>query len=268
MMRLLPLKPSAALGALLTLMAGTYAMADTTTAEPSVAEPNPTIGEVSVGTTIKAARLPDNVYLRDVNDPDDIIWDRIPAYRVGLTAAPPVHASTQLRYDPALSGHVYFQVARTSERFYVRMRWPDATLNRDTKVDAFADGAAVQFALNGPDTSFMMGTAPDYPVNIWYWRADRDTVENLAAAGFGSTTLLPEQVVTGKGTYHSDDQNRNQEWHVVMSRPLDVTGEYQIGLQSGTVPISFALWQGDKGHRDGNKILNMGWVLVDIEAEP
>lgn len=257
------LKHSAALGALLTLTASSLALAET-----AVQEPDPTIVEVAVGTTIKAARLPDNVYLRDVNDPDDIIWDRIPSYRLNLTAAPPVHASTQLRYDPAQSGYLYFQLARTSERFYVRMRWPDASKNQDNTVDAFSDGAAIQFALNGPDTSFMMGTAPDYPVNIWYWRANRSEIENLAAAGFGSTTQLPDQIVTGKAVYHSDEQDRNQQWNLVMSRELDVTGDYQIGLQSGTVPVSFALWQGEKGQRDGNKILNMGWVLVDIEPEP
>lgn len=257
------IKRSTALLVWLTLAAGPQAMAESPTQEP-----DPTVTEVTVGTTIKAARLPDNVYLRDVNDPDDIIWARIPAYRVGLTAAPPVHASTQLRYDPTQSGFVYFQIARTADRFYVRMRWPDASENRDTTVDRFSDGAAIQFALNGPDTSFMMGTAPDYPVNIWYWRADRNAVENLAAAGFGSTTLLPDQAVTGKATYHSDDHDRNQQWHLVMSRKLDVSGDYQIGLQSGTVPVSFALWQGENGQRDGNKILNMGWVLVDIEPEP
>lgn len=256
------LKQSTALGMWLTLVITPYALADV-----PAQEPDPTIVEVAVGTTIKAARLPDNVYLRDMNDPDDIIWARVPAYRVGLTAAPPVHASTQLRYDPAQSGYLYFQVARTAERFYVRMRWPDASENRDTTVNSFSDGAAIQFALNGPDTSFMMGTAPDYPVNIWYWRADRQDIENLAAAGFGSTTSLPGQVVSGKATYHSNEHQRNQQWQLVMSRELDVSGDYQIGLQSGTVPISFALWQGEKGQRDGNKILNMGWVLVDVEAE-
>lgn len=257
------IKQSTALGVWLSLAITPYAMA-----EAPVQEPDPTIVEVGVGTTIKAARLPDHVYLRDVNDPDDIIWARVPAYRVSLTAAPPVHASTQLRYDPSQSGYVYFQIARTAERFYVRMRWPDATENRDTTVDSFSDGAAIQFALNGPDTSFMMGTAPDYPVNIWYWRADRQEVENLAAAGFGSTTPLPNQAVSGKASYQSNEHQRNQHWHLVMSRELDVSGDYQIGLQSGTVPVSFALWQGDKAHRDGNKILNMGWVLVDLGSEP
>jgi len=257
------IRKSTIFGALLTLAACPVSMA-----EPVMYEPDPTVVEVAVGTQIDIARLPDNVYLRDVNDPDDIIWQRIPAYRVTLTAAPPVHSSVQLRYDPAQNGHLYFQVARTADRFYVRMRWPDTSLNDKSSVDTFGDGAAVQFALNGPDTSFMMGTAPDYPVNIWYWRADRGDVENLAAAGFGSTTALPDQVVTGKATYHAAENNRNPYWHLVMSRPLDVSGDYQIGLQTGTVPLSFALWQGEGGQRDGHKIVNMGWVLVDVAPEP
>lgn len=257
------IKQATALGVWLTLAVAHPAMA-----EAPAPEPDPTIAEIAVGTTIKAARLPDNVYLRDMNDPDDIIWARVPAFRVSLTAAPPVHAPTQLRYDPSQSGYVYVQIARTAERFYVRMRWPDASENRSTTVDSFSDGAAVQFALNGPNTSFMMGAAPDYPVNIWYWRAGRQDIENLAAAGFGSTTSLPDQAVSGKATYHSNEYERNQHWQLVMSRELDVSGDYQIGLQGGTVPVSFALWQGETGQRDGNKILTMGWVLVDLESEP
>lgn len=253
---------SSALGAWLTLVSGPVALA-----EPAAYEPNPTVMEVAVGSVVDAARLPDNIYLRDTNDPDDIIWDRIPTYRVALTAAPPVHPSVQLRHDPSHSQHLYVQFARTAERFYVRLRWPDASQNIENTVDAFGDGAAVQFALNGPDTSFMMGTAPDYPVNIWYWRADRDHVENLAAAGFGSTTTLEDQVVSGKAAYHTDEPDRNPYWHLVMSRELGVSGDHQIGLQSGTVPVSFALWQGENGHRDGNKVVNMGWVLVNVAAE-
>lgn len=178
-----------------------------------------------------------------------------------------MHPATQLRYDPQKSGHVYFQLARTSERFYVRMRWPDASQNRDDAVDTFSDGAAIQFALDGPDTNFMMGTGPDKPVNIWYWRASRQNIENLAAGGFGSTTTLDDQVVTGKATYHADEPGHNQYWHLVMSRELDVSGDYQIDLRSGTVPLSFAVWQGEDGQRDGNKVINMGWVLVNVEPD-
>ncbi len=254
------IRKTTALGALMTLAFSPLALA-----ESAPYEPDPTVMEVTTGSEVSISRLPDNVYLRDVNDPDDIIWDRIPAYRIGLIPAPPVHPSPQLRYDPQKNGHVYFQLARTSDRFYVRMRWPDATQNQSNTVDTFSDGAAIQFAVNGEDTNFMMGSGPDKPVNIWYWRAGRHDIENLAAGGFGSTTTLPDQVVTGKASYHADDPGQNQYWQLVMSRELDVSGEHQIDLQNGRVPLSFALWQGEDGQRDGNKVINMGWIMVDVE---
>lgn len=256
------IRKATALGAFLTLAVSPLALA-----QAPAYEPDPTVMEVSTGSEISISRLPDNVYLRDVNDPDDIIWDRIPTYRIGLVAAPPVHASAQLRYDPAKNGHVYFQLARTSDRFYVRMRWPDASQNLDDTIDTFTDGAAIQFALDGQDTNFMMGTGPDKPVNIWYWRASRHGVENLAAGGFGSTTILPEQVVTGKASYNADEPGQNQYWHLVMSREIEVEGEHQINLTNGPIPVSFALWQGEDAQRDGNKVVNMGWVMVNVEPE-
>lgn len=250
------------LGVVLTLATSPLALAAMTASEA-----DPTIIEVFTGDTIHVARLPDNIYLRDVNDPDDIIWSRIPAYRIGLNAAPPVHASTQLRFDPTDAGQIYFQLARTTERFYVRLRWNDSTQDLTDTVDTFSDSAAIQFALNGDDTSFMMGTGPDKPVNIWYWRASGNEVQNLAAGGYGSTTHLPDQTVTGKAIYHTDQNDQNNQWHLVMSRKLDSPGEYQAALQNGTVPVSFALWQGDKGQRDGNKRVNMGWILVDVQPK-
>lgn len=256
------IKKTTTIGVFLTLVCNPFAMA-----QPVVYQPDPTVMQVTTGTEISISRLPDNVYLRDVNDPDDIIWDRIPAYSLSLLAAPPVHPSAQLRYDPQKNGHVYVQLARTSERFYVRMRWPDATRNTDDTVNTFTDGAAIQFALNGEDTNFMMGTGPDKPVNIWYWRASRHEIESLGAGGFGSTTILPKQSVTGKATYHADDPGHNQYWQLVMSREIDVDDEHQINLKDGIVPLSFALWQGEDEQRDGNKVVQMGWLLVDVNPD-
>ena len=236
-------------------------------AQQPATEADPTIRDVHAGETVKVARIPDKIYLRDVNDPADIIWDRIPAYRTLVSAAPPVHRSTWLRFDPKGAEHLYFQVARTSQRFYVRLRWHDESANRESKVDVFADGAAVQFALNGVDTNYMMGTGPDKPVNIWYWRADHEQVENLAAGGFGSTSRLAEQPVTGKAIYRKLE-NRQPEWHLVMSRPIDSVGEHQAGLKDGTVPVAFALWQGAEGQRDGTKRVSHSWIMVEVEPPP
>ena len=228
---------------------------------------DPTVQDVHAGDTIPASRIPDNIYLRDVNAPDDIVWDRIPAYRTFVTVAPPVHPSTKLRFDPAQGQHLYFQVARTSKRFYVRMRWHDDSQNDKSTVDAFADGAAIQFALNGNDTNYMMGSGPEKPVNIWYWRADDDAVDNLAAGGFGSTSILPQQPVTGKAAFRLLE-NRDTEWHLVMSREIDSEGDHLVGLKEGRVPIAFALWQGAEHQRDGNKRVSHNWILVDVAPPP
>jgi DMSO reductase family type II enzyme heme b subunit len=230
---------------------------------------DPTVEDIDAGETIPASRIPDNIYLRDANSPDDIIWNRIPAYRTFVTAAPPVHPSTALRFDPKQGQHLYFQVARTAERFYVRMLWHDDSQNQNTRntVDEFVDAAAIQFALNGDDTNYMMGSGPEKPVNIWYWRADREAVQNLAAGGFGSTTTLPQQPVTGKAAFRLLE-NRDTEWHLVMSRKIDSEGEYHVGLKQGLVPVAFALWQGAEGQRDGNKRVSHNWILVDVAPPP
>ena len=230
-------------------------------------EANPNVLEIKPGDTIQVARLPDNIYLRSQNDPDDLIWQRIPTYRTHVFPAPPVHQSVALRFDDgAMRGkHLYFQVARTSERFYVRLHWKDQTEDRSSKVDAFGDGVAVQYALNGDDTSYMMGSGPEKPVNIWYWRADKRDVENLAAGGFGSTTLLPEQSVSGDGLYVPQQIELDNEWQVVMSRPLEPASEHEVNLTQGVVPMSFAVWQGSDNERDGNKRVTHTWILLDTD---
>ncbi|MFD2189435.1 ethylbenzene dehydrogenase-related protein [Pistricoccus aurantiacus] len=230
---------------------------------------NPNIQEVQPWDTVKVGRVPDFIYLRSLDDPDDIVWDRIPSYRTYLSVAPPVHPSTKLRFDADKGTNLYFQVARSSDRFYVRLRWKDTSKNVGTTIDGFRDAAAIQFALDGStDTSYMMGSGPDKPVNIWYWRADREyVVEDLAAGGYFSTTMLPEQPVSGDVAYITGRNPVDWEWHLVMSREIGTEGEHQIDLTQDEIPISFAVWQGNEGGRDGNKRVTQGWILLDNTIE-
>lgn len=233
-------------------------------------EINPNILEVKPGDTVKVAKIPGTIYLRSQNDPDDLIWDRLPTYRTDLLAAPPVHPSVNLRFTEGAtrSKHIYFQVARTDERFYIRLRWKDATEDRNTTVDDFRDGVAVQFALKDADTSYMMGTGADKPVNIWYWRADQQQIENLAAGGFGSTTTLEQQTVTGAGAYIKQKIAQDNEWHVVMSRPFKAVDKYDVNFDRKTpVPMAFAVWQGSDKERDGNKRITHTWILLDTSLD-
>jgi dimethylsulfide dehydrogenase subunit gamma/complex iron-sulfur molybdoenzyme family reductase subunit gamma len=232
-------------------------------------ELNPNIQEVKPGDTVKVSRIPGTIYLRSQNDPDDLIWDRLPTYRTNLFVAPPVHQSVNLRFKDGATRnkHLYFQVARSDQRFYIRMRWKDATEDLGTTVDDFRDGVAVQYALKEVDTSYMMGSGPDKPVNIWYWRADQPQVENLAAGGFGSTTTLEQQTVSGAGAYIKQHVAQDSEWHVVMSRPFKASDTYDVDFDRALVPMGFAVWQGSDKERDGNKRVTHTWIMLDTSLD-
>lgn len=242
------------------------------TSSPALADHsdrNPNVSEVKAWDTVKVSRIPGGIYLRTQDDPNDLIWDRLPKYRTNLLPAPPVHESVGLRFEEGSTRgkHVYFQVARSDERLYIRLHWKDATEDRGSTVDAFRDGVAVQFALNDVDTSYMMGTDHENPVNIWYWRADNDKVENLAAGGYGSTTTLPQQSVSGASEYFYDEVPEDRQWQVVMSRSFESEGEYDVNFDRETIPFGFAVWQGSDEERDGNKRVTHTWILLDTSSK-
>jgi len=224
---------------------------------------NPSVFSIEVGETIPVPRIAANIFLRAGDDPDSPVWSRIPRYRIALYAAPAVHQSVNLRVaDTAARRDVDFSVAHDGERLYVVLSWHDDTHDTVNAYARFPDAAAVQYALGGGEgTSYMMGSA-DTPVNIWHWRAGRDSAENLAAGGFGSTTRLPLQDVTAGSAY----DNTRQRWTVVFSRPLETTAEHHAKLDGpDPVMLALALWDGAGGERDGHKLTTPGWIRLSLE---
>jgi dimethylsulfide dehydrogenase subunit gamma len=191
--------------------------------------------------------------------PGAAAWAEFPEHQVELSLAPPVHPSINLRHEsdtPTVPAYV--QSASDGQRLYIRLRWPDVTKSTATSREEFADGAAVQFALDaGAATSFMMGAAAG-PVNIWYWKAGREDAQNLAAGGFGSTTVL-DPAGLKVATHYSDGQ-----WTLVFSRALAADGDYLVDFSSLTGHIALALWQGDTRQRDGLKHVTMGWIELGV----
>lgn len=149
----------------------------------------------------------------------------------------------------------------------MRLRWRDPTKDVRTLRDAFRDGVAVQFSLGDDYTSYMMGTGPEEPVNIWYWRSDEEKAYSLAAGGPGSTTILEDQPVSGAAMYVTKERPEENEWVVVMSRPIEVEGEYQADLDRNALPVAFAVWQGAEEQRDGLKSVSADWILMDVAEE-
>ncbi len=226
----------------------------TDSSTPKVVIDNTPIEPLMVGGTIQRLFAPE----KDFSLPDNAAWRDAQEYRLALDLAPPVHQSISLRYEPARPQMpLNIRAASDGEKLYFRLRWADASNDAVNSREFFSDAAAIQFALSGgSSTSFMMGASPT-PVNIWYWKAAEALPQNLAAAGFGSTTRLDQGALMVESHYRDEG-----EWVVVFSRSIETEGEYQANLNESDVFVSFALWQGLAKQRDGLKHISQGWVNI------
>lgn len=124
----------------------------------------------------------------DAASPEAVVWAKASAIQVALQPAFPGHGSI---VGTPVTEKLTAQAVRAGGRLFVKLAWIDRTANtaiNDTTV--FADGAAVQFPVNGKASTTPFMGDPKSPVNVWQWRADRST-ENLVSHGFGTATRMP-----------------------------------------------------------------------------
>lgn len=48
-----------------------------------------------------------------------------------------------------------------------------------------------------------------------------------------------------------------------MSRPIKSEGEHDVNFERETVPMGFAVWQGNDEERDGNKRVTHTWINLE-----
>ncbi|MCS7007641.1 MAG: ethylbenzene dehydrogenase-related protein [Thermoleophilia bacterium] len=93
-------------------------------------------------------------------------------------------------------------------------------------------------------------------------KAVRSTpVEEVAAAGFGTVTHLPNQLARGRGV-HADGR-----WHVALAVPSARAGVGEALAPGTTWPIAFAVWLGSEENRGGRKHVST-WHTLAIEERP
>ena len=199
--------------------------------------------------TVKTVMLAKALTEKDL---DDAAWDRIPAREISLTTAFPGHESI---VGTSAVGQIAVQAARSADGVLVRLRWKDAAADTVKDVSKFADGVAVQFALDRKTTTVPFMGGGGNMVNIWYWNAAKNGAENMAADGFGTATRLPTQDVRANG------RHAGGEWTVVFFRPYRSTEKSAIRLspKGGRYPVAFAVWEGSNQERDGLKAVTMVW---------
>jgi dimethylsulfide dehydrogenase subunit gamma/complex iron-sulfur molybdoenzyme family reductase subunit gamma len=219
-----------------------------------------TVGFVALATayTTTVTAAPANKTIRvmsakgaDAASPEAAIWQKSPVTQVVLQPAFPGHGSI---VGTPMTENLTAQAVRAGDRLYVRLAWKDATPN--TAIDdtnKFADGAAVQFPVNGKATTTPFMGDIQNAVNVWHWRADGRTL-NLMAKGFGSSTVVPFEGLKSSAVRTGDG------WAVVLARPLKVGADEGASLQGRkSMPIAFAAWDGENQERDGLKAVTLEW---------
>lgn len=186
----------------------------------------------------------------NVADLDDPVWMEAQAQEVPLTTSPPVHISVS---GTAAVPKLMVQSVQDKENLYIRLKWQDGSNNAQIKgLKDFRDAVAVQFPINmSKATNPIMGEKGKR-VNIWRWAAD-NIVENLSAEGFGTLSPSDSQYLKGIGRY------RDGGWTVILYRSLTAPTAEEITFGK-TIPVSFAVWDGGNGERDGLKAVTLEWV--------
>ncbi|MCX7148226.1 MAG: ethylbenzene dehydrogenase-related protein [Rhodocyclales bacterium] len=187
----------------------------------------------------------------DAASPDAAIWKKAPAAQVALQPAFPGHGSI---VGTPVAERLTAQVVRAGDRLFVKLAWNDRTANTAIKdTGQFVDGAAVQFPVNGKASTTPFMGDPVNAVNVWHWLANGHT-ENLVAKGFGTSTLVPFEGLKSTGV------RTDSGWAVVLSRSLKVKSDEGASLQGkSTMPIAFAVWDGENQERDGLKAVTLEW---------
>lgn len=188
--------------------------------------------------------------------PDHALWNRAPQVPLRLSRTPPLYAGGP--YDDGHRPTASAQLIRLpGGEALLKLQWSDPTedLGGLTKripdagepkiykphpvtVSGFADGAAVMIPRRrGPHVTYpslVMGQK-SAPTDLFFWQAGQG-FQRLAAAGRGTTTKRPEPVPGAA--------QRTGDGYVVT---------FDLGPLPPKTPVSFALFDGHRGHRDGIK---------------
>jgi complex iron-sulfur molybdoenzyme family reductase subunit gamma len=196
---------------------------------------------------------------------DDAVWNTAPAARVPV--APQVaialnDSDANAQKKAEAPGAIVVRAVASASDVAVLVEWSDATETRfDGETDSFGDSVAIEIPV-----SFGAGRRLPYigmgdagaPVLLHMARASANgevVVRDIVAAGFGSG-VRASGIAWRKAALAYRAKER--VWRALFVRPI-VTREHR--LDAALVPIAFAVWDGARDQRGGNKLLSSWHVL-------
>lgn len=198
---------------------------------------------------------------QDARDPRALRWRRVPRARIALKrqdVSPP--------YGGGSVPWVDIRALHDGQLVFFLLEWDDPTKDSSIEeVGSFRDAAAVMFPLEPdrpaePHMGHRHLGGRNGVVNIWYFRADVNAVEDLNAAGPGTLLTQERQDVSGRG--HHD----GHRWRVVFWRRLRTEDEWDAQFRPGLETwLNVAVWDGGRGQRAGQKSISDRWHRLILE---
>lgn len=181
-------------------------------------------------------------------DPHAPAWLAQPAVSVPLYPQASVPPAAK-----AAKSSVKVRAQRGATTLALHLEWSDRKPATVRGIGEFADAAAVQWRQQQDGALPYIGMGHrGAPVALWFWRAD-GTAELLAAEGFGTLTAQPSGGVQARGEW------KGGVWRVVISHGADAL--------PASVPVAFAVWNGEGAERDGVKRLSAWQTLRSEDSQ-
>ncbi|CAG1012521.1 Selenate reductase subunit gamma [Burkholderiales bacterium] len=175
-----------------------------------------------------------------------------PSWLKQAPVAVPLYPQTSV--PPAMKtgkSSVKVRAQRGATTLALHLEWADRKPATERGIGAFADAAAVQWPQRPEAELPYIGMGHrGAPVSLWFWRAD-GTSELLAAEGFGTLTKQPAGGMLARGEW------KNGAWRVVLSRAVAEPRE--------SLPVAFAIWNGEGAERAGLKRLS-AWQTLRFDG--
>lgn len=151
----------------------------------------------------------------------------------------------------------------TGKELYVVVKWKDDTHSVQPlfTTNRYGDGISIQFPLfygKGKTLPYIgMGNEKN-PVVVYLKKnvENRDYVKSFISEGFGSLTETSYKDFS----FSLDYDKEKKEYTAVLKRAIK-----PADLKAGIIPVSFAVWDGDNGNRDGVKNIS-SWKFLKVEG--
>jgi len=154
------------------------------------------------------------------------------------------------------------KVIYNDKNIAVMVSWKDDTPSIQPVYDTnkFADAVSIEFPNKfgaGITLPYIGMGDENHPVSVYLKKvvAGREYQKSFVSKGFGSLTEIQEKGVKVNMKYN------NGQWTAIFVRPLQTENS---NLKAGLVPIGFAIWDGNKYERDGNKSLSR-WKFIRLD---